>query len=148
MFLKRCTLLLCLVFSVEATAQAIVDRSRQITLASGELVLASEGDREPRSIGSIALRIYAAASEKFPYDNFVAGLVRSREGALEDLLATDLDDDGSEEIVVVFRSAGSGGYVSAEAFRFSAEELTLIAAVSFLESNADPVQALRQEISD
>lgn len=102
---------------------------------------------EPRSIGSLALRFYSASNADFPFDNFLSGLVRAREGALEDLLAIDFDDDGVEEIVTVVRSTGSGGYLSVEAFKISGGEFKLIGNLSFLESNADPIKSLRSELS-
>ena len=44
----------------------------------------------------------------WPYDHYAAGAVRSRDGALDELVFGDLDGDAAPDIVVVVRSAGSG----------------------------------------
>ena len=56
----------------------------------------------------------------------------------------DVDGDQEPEIAGVVRSVGSGGYVSADAFRYHLRSLQLIASVSDLEPEADPVMALRE----
>ena len=110
---------------------------------STEIVVVAEGDLEPRSIGSYALRLYRGRSYKFPTDDFVAGLVRRRHGMIEAVRFNDINGDGKPEIVVLIRAAGSGGYVSADAFRHRKGSLKLIAAVSGLDKRVDPVSALR-----
>ena len=108
------------------------------------IVTVTEGPGEPRSIGSYALRVYEPLHPDFPYDRFIAGTVRKRDGVVEELLFRDLDDDGIEEAVVVVRSVGSGGYLSADAFRATEEGVTVAAAVEGLGPNSDPAQALRE----
>ena len=49
------------------------------------------------------------------------------------------------EIVVIVRSAGSGGYLSAEAFTFDAERLVLRASVEGLPPAVDVIAALQHE---
>src|SRR5262245_39687483 len=83
---------------------------------SPQMAVVAEGDFEPRSIGSYSLRIYAGTNPDFPYDAFMAGTVRPRDGTVEDLKFFDLDRDGVLDIIVILRSAGSGGYRSADAF--------------------------------
>jgi hypothetical protein len=109
----------------------------------GATVVVDEGEFEPRSIGSYALRVYEGASNKNSTDNFVAGLIRRRNGAVEAVRLTDIDGDQRPEIIVVIRSVGSGGYISADAFRYRLRSLQLIASVADLEANADPVLELR-----
>jgi Periplasmic lysozyme inhibitor of I-type lysozyme len=96
-----------------------------------------EGDFEPRSVGSYVLRVYKGSSS-FPTDHLVAGLIRRRNGTLEALRFADVDGDQEPEIVVVIRSVGSGGYVSADAFRYRLRSLQLIASVSDLEPERIP----------
>ncbi len=114
---------------------------------SAEVVVISEGEFEPRSIGSYALRVYGGSSKKFPTDDFVVGLIRPRNGTVEAVRFEDIDNDGAPEIVVIIRSVGSGGYLSADAFRYRTGALELIASISNLEKTGDPVQALRAKFS-
>ena len=104
--------------------------------------VADEGEGEPRSTGSYALRLYRAGDPSFPFDAFVAGAVRPRDGTLEALRFADIDRDGRPEVIVVSRSAGSGGYLSVDAFRFQKDALVLAASKSGLPADADPVAAL------
>ena len=115
------------------------------TPGTPEVVVVAEGDFEPRSVGSYALRVYGGGSKKFPTDDFVVGLVRPRNGMVEAVRFADMDGDDRPEVVVIIRSAGSGGYVSADAFRYRNGALELIAAVSNLNKRADPIQPLRDK---
>ena len=114
---------------------------------SQTIVVISEGDFEPRSIGSYSLRAYAGDNRRFPYDDFLAGVVRPRDGTIEALKFADLNRDASPEIIVVMRSAGTGGYVSADTFQMRDGTLTLLAAVSGLAKDADPIRRLEAEIA-
>ncbi|AWM78522.1 PliI family lysozyme inhibitor of I-type lysozyme [Phenylobacterium parvum] len=105
-------------------------------------VVADEGEGEPRSTGSYALRLYKSGDPSYPFDAFLAGAVRARDGALEALKFADLNRDGKNEIIVVVRSAGSGGYLSADAYRLQKGALVLAASKSGLPADADPVAAL------
>ena len=112
---------------------------------SSEIVVVAEVDFEPRSIGSYALSVYGGTSKEFPLDDFIVGLIRPRNGAVEAVRFDDLDGDKTPEIVVIMRSVGSGGYVSADAFRYESRSLQLIASVSDLDKGADPLKALREK---
>lgn len=101
-----------------------------------------EGEGEPRSIGSYALRLYKSGDPSFPFDGFLAGVVRPRDGTLEALKFADINRDGKNEIIVVVRSAGTGGYLSADAFRVQKGGPVLVGSKSGLAANADPVAAL------
>ena len=114
--------------------------------SSAEVIVVAEGDFEPRSTGSYSLRIYGGASKKFPTDDFVAGLVRPRNGTVEAVKFADVDGDDKPEIVVIIRAAGSGGYVSADAFRYRNRSIEFIGSVSDLDKKMDPIQALRDKL--
>lgn len=105
-------------------------------------VVADEGEGEPRSTGSYALRLYKSGDPSYPFDAFVAGAVRARDGTLEALKFADINRDGKNEIIVVIRSAGTGGYLSADAFRVQKGVPVLVGSKSGLASNADPVAEL------
>lgn len=111
-----------------------------------EVVVVAEGEFEPRSVGSYSLRLYSGVPAEFPTDRFLAGIIRPRNGTLESVKFSDLDGDGRAEIIVAVRSAGSGGYLSADAFRFEGASLQLLATVSGLGKHADPVDALRKNV--
>ena len=108
------------------------------------IVTATEGSQEPRSIGSYALRLYAPLDPAWPYDNFVDGALRPRDGGLAEVRFGDLDGDAALDIIVVIRSAGSGGYVSADGFLIRAKRLTFAGHVEGLRSAADPVIQLQR----
>jgi hypothetical protein len=110
-----------------------------------EVLVVAEGDFEPRSLGSYALRLYGGGSKEFPTDDFIAGLIRPRNGTVEAVRFADLNGGGRTEVVVVMRSAGSGGYLSADAFHYEHRSLEFAASVADLDPSVDPIQALRDE---
>jgi len=112
-----------------------------------KVAVAAEGDFEPRSNGSYSLRVYAGTNPNFPYDNFVAGTVRPRDGTIEDVRFADLNRDGSPDIIVVIRSAGTGSYLSADAFQLQGTVLTLLESISGLARDADPIRALETKLA-
>lgn len=111
-----------------------------------EVVVVAEGEFEPRSIGSYSLRIYSGVPAGFPTDRFLTGVIRPRDGTLESVSFADLDGDSRPEIIIAIRSVGSGGYLSADAFRFDGTSLRLAAAVSGLDKRADLLDALRNKV--
>jgi len=111
-----------------------------------ESLVIAEGDLEPRSVGSYAVRVYEAHSEKFATDEFIAGIVRPRNGIIEAVRFDDIDGDNRPEIVVVIRAVGSGGYLSADGFRYRNRLLEWIGSVADLDKTADPVLALREKL--
>jgi hypothetical protein len=110
-----------------------------------EVVVVAEGDFEPRSVGSYALRVYGGASTKSPTDDFVVGVIRPRNGTIEAVKFDSVNGDDSPEIVVITRSVGSGGYLSADAFRYQSGSLEWILSVADLDKEADPIRALRDK---
>ena len=140
------TALLAAALAAAASTAAAADLNRIVLNGSDAILgvnaVADEGEGEPRSIGSYALRLYKAGDPSFPFDAFAAGAVRPRDGTLEALKFADIDRDGRPEVIVVSRSAGSGGYLSVDAFRFQKDALVLAASKSGLPADADPVAAL------
>ena len=114
--------------------------------SSPEVVVVAEGDFEPRSIGSYALRVYGGASKNSPTDDFVAGVIWSRKGIIEAVRFDDIDGDDKPEIVVITRSVGSGRYLSADAFRYRAKSLEWVVSASDLDKRANPIRALRDKV--
>jgi len=112
-------------------------------LPSGGLIVVSEGVAEPRSVGSYSLRIYAVSNPDFPYDNFVTGIVRPRDGVVERAVLYDIDDDGAVEIIVIVRNVGTGSYLSADAIQYQDASLNLLVSVGGLEKDQDPIPFLR-----
>lgn len=127
--------------SASAGAERYVESLR---LPTGQVVVVAEGDLEPRSIGSYSVRLYSGRAPEFPADDFVAGVIRPRDGTVAGVLLEDVDGDARPEIVIVIQSAGSGGYLSADAFRYGRRSLARQSSVSGLAPGADPVAALRK----
>ncbi|MOA44590.1 hypothetical protein D3C78_1668930 [compost metagenome] len=99
-------------------------------------------------MGSYSVRIYAGTNPRFPYDDFIAGTVRPRDGAVENVLFSDVNGDRSPEIVVVIRSAGTGSYRSADAFHLQGTTLSLVESVAGLVKDADPIRALEAKVAN
>jgi hypothetical protein len=132
-----------------AAAAHAVDQDRflaKLALPTGQTVVVAEGDFEARSIGSFSVRLYDAAPIPDETTFFTSGLVRPRDGTVERAIAADVNGDGNVEIVVVIRSAGSGGYQSAQAVAVAKNQLVFMAGLDNLESSADPVEALRRSL--
>ena len=114
---------------------------------AGIAVVVDEGTAEPRSIGSYAVRLYDGRRGAGAWDAYLTGVVRPRDGTLAKIVFADLDDDSAAELVVVTQSAGSGGYLAADAFRLRHGVLARVAGVEGLAPSADPVAALRKTAS-
>ncbi len=119
---------------------------QSIDLPDGRVAAVAEGDFEPRSIGSFSVRMYSAVNPDFPFDDFQAGIVSPREGAIEGLDARDIDHDGTQELVVVIRSVGTGGYLSAYAFTLANDAIAVLAQVTGLQPTASVVDALEKGV--
>ena len=139
--------LVCLPIAIRGQASNSSDRYVKLhRLPTGQVAVVAEGDLEPRSTGSYTVRIYSNQRPEFPVDDFICGIVQARAGTVEDVLLADLDQDGLKELIVTIRSVGTGGYLSADAFRFRDSRLTNIGSVTDLPKNADCVQALTSTI--
>lgn len=140
-----------LVSTVSYGTESKTGARNEISLQHGIIAVVSEGYLEPRSAGSYSLRIYKVHDFKFPYDNFVVGMIRPRDGGVANVEAHDIDGDAVAEVIVIVRNAGSGGYLSADAFKYKDRDLSLIASVNGLAQDEDPLQSLmifRNKISN
>jgi ecotin len=121
---------------------------RKLALPAGQTAVVAEGDFEARSIGSYSVRVYSSANAQ-PGDDttfFSSGIVRARDGTLEQVLLADLGDGAGPTLVVTIRSAGSGSYQSADAFRIGKNTIVLHASAAELPADADPVAALKSVV--
>lgn len=141
----RCWLIAVFCFACAniVTANGTSERYvKQYCLSTGYNAVVAEGDLEPRSIGSYTVRIYSSQQKEHPTDDFICGIVQARQGTVENTVFADVDQDGVKEIIVTMRSAGTGGYLAADAFSFKDNRLTRVGSVSDLPKEADCVSAL------
>jgi len=121
---------------------------QKLALPTGQTAVIAEGDFEARSIGSYSVRVYSTQSAQPDDDTtfFSAGLIRARDGTVDRIFLADLGTDGAPSLVVAIRTAGSGGYLSADAFTIGKDAVVLRTSVSGLSANADPVAALKSTL--
>ncbi|MBE0626189.1 MAG: hypothetical protein IH606_15385 [Burkholderiales bacterium] len=122
----------------------------KLALPDGRTAVVAEGEFEARSIGSYSVRIYSTQNAQAGDDTtfFVVGIVRARDGTVEKALLADLGKDGPPDLVVAIRSAGSGAYLSADAYTIGKDKIALRATLSGLPANADPVAALKSALQE
>ncbi|MDP0588527.1 MAG: PliI family lysozyme inhibitor of I-type lysozyme [Candidatus Endonucleobacter bathymodioli] len=116
----------------------------KIKLPSGETVVIEEGMFEARSIGSFSIRLYEAALPGDEMTFFSSGLVLSRDGVIEKVDLVDITNDHQLEIIVIVRSVGSGGYISAYAFSIRNQQIILRSKIKDILANEDPIVALKK----
>ncbi|MGU7774916.1 PliI family lysozyme inhibitor of I-type lysozyme [Burkholderia sp. MR1-5-21] len=147
----RISVLLAAVALVASSAQAADDCSfvKKIELSSRQqTIVVSSGALEPCSTGSYAVRIYSTAhtAPGFDTDDYVTGTLHARDGTVADAFTADLGARASQAVVVTTRSAGSGGYLGAQAYVTTPRTVRLIASVDGLAPDADVTAALRLAI--
>ena len=122
---------------------------QKIALKPGLVAVVAEGDMEARSIGSYSVRTYSNPEGKPSNDTtfYSAGLIRKRDGTIESVALARVDKTPHPALVVVIRSAGTGGYLSADAFAITGNRVVFRGAVKGLPPDADPVAALRRALS-
>lgn len=118
----------------------------RVVLPDGRTVVVAEGDQEPRSIGSYAIRLYGAGAPAFATDRFIAGMVGPRNGSLERLVVEDLDRDGRPEVVVIMRGAGTGAFLSADAYSFASNRMARRASIASAPADADIVRMIAPRV--
>jgi ecotin len=121
---------------------------QKIALPGGQTAVVAEGDFEARSIGSYSIRLYSKQSVQTDGNTtfFSSGMIRPRDGTLEKVFLADLGNGSPPSLIVTVRSAGSGGYLSADAFTTGKNAVVLRASISGMPSNADPVAALKSSL--
>jgi len=121
---------------------------QKVVLSSGRVAVIAEGDWEARSIGSYSVRIYstghAVASDDTTF--YVSSITRKRDGGIERVLLANLRSGEAPSLIVVIRSAGSGGYLSADAFTVTDDRIVLRSSVDGLPAQTDPVQRLTEAL--
>lgn len=134
-----------------AVGAATADRFTQtVPLAKGLVAVVAEGELEARSTGSYTVRAYfdAQASPGNETTFYAAGLVRPRDGTVRSASALALPGRPGPLLMVVMQSAGSGGYLSAEAFAVEPRAVRLVASVRDLAPAEDPAAHLRRRLGD
>lgn len=110
--------------------------------------MVSEGDFEARSIGSYAVRVYSDTSASAGNETtfFATGLVRARNGVVRSAELLTVGGRTRPLLMVVIESAGSGGYLSADAFAINSRAVRLVASVSSLAPSENPAARLRHKL--
>ena len=117
---------------------------QKLAVPDGQTAVVAEGDFEARSIGSYSIRVYSRESAHPDDDTtfFSEGVIRPRDGTVEKAFLANIANDGPPSLVVVIRSAGSGGYLSADAFTIANKAVIFRTSAAALPANADSVAAL------
>jgi hypothetical protein len=138
-------LLPCMVTGGAATA---VRFTQTVPLAKGLVAVVAEGDLEARSMGSYTVRAYFDAEARSGNETtfYAAGVVRPRDGTVRSASALALPGRPGPLLMVVMQSAGSGGYLSAEAFAVEPRAVRVLARVSDLGPAEDPATHLRRRL--
>jgi len=133
------------VLAVQVSADGRFTKALPVPDSTATIIVA-EGEQEPRSVGSYSIRLYGGKNADFPLDDFKNGIVRPRDGVVEEIRFAEFDGDDTQEIVVVIRSAGTGGYQSADVFRIDGDELDWVKHIDELPKDADPVAELEDKV--
>lgn len=130
--------------------------AQKVTVQPGLVAVISEGDFEVRSIGSYAVRVYfdpggnssgnPSADTRNETTFYTAGLVRARDGFVRSAELLTVTGRKRPLLMVVIESAGSGGYLSADAFAIERHAVWPVASVSSLAPGDDPALALRRKL--
>lgn len=136
------------VFLLSALSAQAAETARfvgQKTLPDGQTVVVAEGDLEARSVGSYSVRLYEAAQAPDTTTFFISGIVMPRDGVVTEVLLDDADTDGQIEVVVVTRSVGSGGYLSARVFDVLDGRIDPLITVTDLPADAQVLEVLKDK---
>ena len=133
----------CLCFAIVCPVLRATPFSEGVQLLKNSYVVVEESALEPRSIGSYSIRLYDLTTPDFPTDNFVSGIIRVREGTIQSIEKVDVNSDGEEDLVVLIRSAGSGGYLQIEAFQCSDKKIEVLASELGLDPETQYLQKLK-----
>lgn len=130
-------------------AQAAERFSQKVSIAPGLVAVVAEGDFEARSIGSYSVRVYFDPDARPENETtfYSAGLVRPRDGTVLSIAPLAVARHERPLLMVVVQSAGSGGYLSADAFAVQPRSVRLRASVSGLLPSDDPAARLRRKLA-
>ncbi|RQS64925.1 hypothetical protein DID96_27715 [Burkholderia sp. Bp8963] len=147
----RMRVLLAAAVLVTSSARAADDCSftKKVDLPSRQqAIVVSSGALEPCSTGSYAVRVYSTAhtAPGFDTDDYVTGILHARDGTVADAFTADLGTRAPQALVVTTRSAGSGGYLGAQAYVTAPRTVRLVASVDGLAPDTDITAALRQAL--
>jgi Periplasmic lysozyme inhibitor of I-type lysozyme len=119
-----------------------------VTIQPGLVAVVSEGDFEARSIGSYSVRVYFDPNESPGNETafYSAGLIRARDGTVRSAAPLEVPGRKRPLLMVVVQSAGSGGYLSADAFDVEPHSVRLVASVGGLAPDEDPAARLRRRV--
>jgi ecotin len=121
---------------------------QKTVLPNKRIAVVAEGEGEARSIGSYSLRVYSTETSTSPNDTtfYRGGIIRARDGSIEQVLLTELISGQPASLVVLIRSAGTGGFQSVDAFDLSGDSIRLRASVAGVNAEADPLRALQAQL--
>lgn len=115
-------------------------------------VVVSNGELEACSLGSYAVRIYSTQDAQ-PGDDttfYVAGILHERDGTIEDVFTDNLGDRAPNALIITTRSAGTGSYISAQAYIVGKQDIHFLIAVDGMDgtsNRAKIVSALTQKLT-
>ncbi|PVZ68245.1 PliI family lysozyme inhibitor of I-type lysozyme [Pelagibaculum spongiae] len=98
--------------------------NNELLSVNQQRIVIEQGKKEPRGIGSFSIRLYGA-NPQFPYDDFLDGLIRMRDGSVSNIFI-DQQQTSDEVIVVEIQSSGSGGYKTQELFKIKNNKIEFI----------------------
>lgn len=148
--MNKITLLLCSLTIASITGNANAadkDRIKTATMPQGMTVIVAEGDLEPRGAGSYSLRLYAKNDPAYPYDRYSAGLVRPRNGTVEEIKFADVNQDGKADIIVITRYTGSGAYITVDAYSVGKKSVQFLTSIAGMDAKKDAVKALKNKLN-
>ncbi|WP_163835317.1 PliI family lysozyme inhibitor of I-type lysozyme [Spartinivicinus ruber] len=121
---------------------ANTEDSKMTIHSNGQVIVIEEPSFEPHSIGSFSIRLYKPSNPKFPYDNFITGVISDRDGSIVEVQVKDLDKDKNNEIIVITETAGSGSYFSAYAFNVKNKTIKPYLTINEANSKKQAIQKL------
>jgi hypothetical protein len=99
------------------SANAAASKLLQLTLDEGQLFILKKLIMNPR----------------FPYDNYMLGIVSQRDGSVEKLFTDNDDEDYKFEVIVLVKNIASGGYLSADLYDIDDNQLSLKISIKDIE---------------
>jgi hypothetical protein len=136
-------LIFLLLSALSVSAQAHF--SKAYHLKNDVCLIVEDGRLEDPGQGSYTIKLNKWMDHSsWPAGSFYSGIVRPRDGTVENVLFVDLD--GKKDVVVTIRSIGTGGYLDADAFAVDGKKLVLLGKVTNLKPDQNVVEALTREI--